>query len=280
MTQMTARAGIQKHGKRAEAAMMQEFAQFEHLGVYEAVDATKLTFAERNGALRAINLIKEKRDGNIKGRIVADGSGQRSLYDKSETASPTVSTNALVLTIIVDAHENRDVGTADVAGAYLKADMNDFVIMKFTGESVDILCEMNPAHTPFVVIENGKKALYVRLVKAIYGCVQSALLWSKLFYGTPQQLGFVLNLYGPCIANCVINGKQCTIAWYVDDMKISHVGPKVVTDIIDKLEGHFGKMTVTRGKKHIFLGMNIRHTDERTAVVTIMKQYLQNLMKV
>ena len=121
MTQMTARAGIQKLGKLAEAALMQEFAQFETLGVYVAVDATKLTYAERKGAIRAINLVKEKRDGTIKGRTVADGSGQRSLYDKSKTASPTVSTNALILTIIVDAHEQRDVGTADVAGAYLKA---------------------------------------------------------------------------------------------------------------------------------------------------------------
>jgi hypothetical protein len=34
---------------------------------------------------------------------------------------------------IKDAREGRDVATADVAGAYLKADMDDFVIMKFTG---------------------------------------------------------------------------------------------------------------------------------------------------
>ena len=277
MTQMTARAGIQKHGKLAEAALMQEFAQLESLDVYEAVNAAKLTPAERKGALRAINLIKEKRDGNIKGRTVADGSVQRTLYDKSETASPTVSTNALVLTIIVDAHEGRDVGTADVAGAYLKADMKDFVIMKFTGASVDILCKMNPAHIPFVVIENGKKVLYVRLVKAIYGCVQSALLWFKLFYGTLQKMGFVINPYDPCIANCLIDGKQCTIAWYVDDMKISHVDPAVVTSIIDKLEKRFDKMTVTRGKEHVFLGMNIRYTEKRTAVVT-MKQYLQEAL--
>jgi hypothetical protein len=85
------------------------------------------------GALRAINLIKEKRDGRLKGRTVADGRPQRSLYTKYETASPTVSTDALMLSIMIDAHEGRDVATADVAGAYLKADMDDFVIMKFTG---------------------------------------------------------------------------------------------------------------------------------------------------
>ena len=108
--------------------------------------------------------------------------------------------------------------------------MKDYVIMKFTGVLVDILCEMNPKYIPFVVIENSVKVLYVRLSKVIYGCVQSALLWYKLFYSHLRKLGFELNLYNPCIATKMINGKQCTIAWwYVDDMKISHVDANVVT---------------------------------------------------
>lgn len=45
--------------------------------------------------------------------------------------------------------------------------------------------------------------------------------------------------------------------WYVEDNKISCVEPKVVTKIIARVEERFGKMTVTWGKKHVFLGMNI-----------------------
>ena len=277
MNQMTAKAGIKKHGKAAEAALMREFAQLEELDVYEPVSANSLTREQRTGALRAINLIKEKRDGRLKGRTVADGRPQRSLYDKSQTASPTVSTDALMLSIMIDAHEGRDVATADVAGAYLKADMDDFVVMKFTGESVDILCNMNPEHTNFVSNEKGNKVLYVRLVKAIYGCVKSALLWYDLFHNTLKEMGFVLNPYDSCIANCTINGKQCTIAWYVDDNKISHVDPDVVTSIIEKIEERFDKMTVTRGTEHIFLGMHIHYTGKGTAVIT-MKEYLKEAL--
>ena len=195
MTQMTAKAGIKKHGAAAVAALMNEFAQLEDLGVYEAADTTLLTQQERMAALRAINLIKEKSDGRLKGCTVADGSVQRSLYDKSETASPTVSTDALLLTIITDAHKGRDVATADIAGAYLKADMDDFVLMKFTGESVDILCELNPKHLPFVVMEKGGKALFVKLVKAIYGCVKLALMWYEVFHLSLKEMGFTLNPY-------------------------------------------------------------------------------------
>jgi hypothetical protein len=44
--------------------------------------------------------------------------------------------------------------------------------------------------------------------------------------------------------------------------------------IINKLEGRFDKMTVTRGKEHVFLGMKIRYTEERTAIIT-MRSYLE-----
>ena len=86
-----------------------------------------------------------------------------------------------MLSILADAYELRDVATADVAGAYLKADMDDFVLMKFVGTSVKILCDLNPKHREFVVIENGVEILYVRLIKALYGCVKSALLWYEMF---------------------------------------------------------------------------------------------------
>jgi hypothetical protein len=101
-----------------------------------------------------------------------------------------VGTDALMLSIMIDANKNRDVlATADVIGAYLKALMEDFVLMKFVGNSVDILCKMNPAHTKNVTTENGVKVLYVRLIKAIYGCVKSALLRYDLFHGHLKEMG-------------------------------------------------------------------------------------------
>jgi len=63
MNQMTVKVGIKKHGKAAEAALMKEFAQLEELDVYKPIGANSLTRDKQGtGALRAINLIKEKRD--------------------------------------------------------------------------------------------------------------------------------------------------------------------------------------------------------------------------
>jgi hypothetical protein len=257
MTQMTATAGIKKHGQRAVDALLKEFCQLDDKSVFAAVDANSLSPAQKAAALRAINLIKEKRDGELKGRSCADGSAQRALYTKEQSASPTVSTDALMLSLMVDAKERREVATADVVGAYLLADMDEYVLLKLFGESVDIMCTVNKKYKYFVVVERGKKVLYLQLLKALYGCVRSALLWYELFAGTLKEMGFVLNPYDPCVANKIIEGSQCTIAWYVDDTKISHVNANMVTDVIERIEEKFGKMTVTRGRHHVFLGMDI-----------------------
>jgi hypothetical protein len=87
-------------------------------------------------------------------------------------------------------------------------------------------------------------------------------------------LGYVLNDYDPCVANKMINGKQSTIAWYVDDNKISHEDPKVNSETVRIIEETFGKMTVTRGKKHVFLGMNVTYNDNGSATIN-MKDYLK-----
>ena len=117
-TQMTAKAGIKKHGDKAVDALMAEFSQLERKNVFEAIDASTLTVEQKKAALRAINLIKEKRCGKLKGRACADGSKQRQHYAKEDTTSPTMATDALMLTLMVDAKEKRNVATADVEGAY------------------------------------------------------------------------------------------------------------------------------------------------------------------
>ncbi|KAG7372996.1 reverse transcriptase RNA-dependent DNA polymerase [Nitzschia inconspicua] len=129
----------------------------------------------------------------------------------------------------------------------------------------------------FVVMKNSFKTPSVRFLKALYGCVKSALLWYNLLASTLIGMGFELNPYDSCVANKMVNGKQCTVAWYVDDNKISHVNPQVVTNVITAIEGHFGKMTVTRGP-HKCLGMDITFNSDGTVGI-LMKDYLKGVIK-
>ena len=55
-----------------------------------------------------------KRDGTVKGRTVAGGNKQQDYIGKEEASSPTVSTEAVVLTSVIEASEDRDVATIDI----------------------------------------------------------------------------------------------------------------------------------------------------------------------
>jgi hypothetical protein len=90
------------------------------------------------------------------------------------------------------------------------------------------------------------------------------------------RVGFTINPYNACVANKIINDQQCTIIWHVDDLKISHVKPSVVSDIIRKLEEVFGQeapLTITRGKYHKYLGMYL-HFSRKGKVTVDLKKFV------
>jgi len=183
---------------------------------------------------------------------------------KEETSSPTVSTEALFLTCVIDAEEGRDVATVDVPGAFMHADMNETVWVQLVGTMAELLIKIDPAkYGPYATHEQGRTVLYVCLKKALYGTLQAVLLFWKLLSTKLQEWGYTINPYDWCIANKMIAGKQCTVAWHVDDLKISHVSLDVVTGVIAQLNEEFGTLTpltVTRGKKHDYLGMTIDYS--------------------
>jgi hypothetical protein len=113
----------------------------------------------------------------------------------------------------------------------------------------------------------------------MYGCVKSALSWYKVFTLTLEDMGIVLNPYKPCMANCMIKGKQCTIAWYVDVNMISHVDPEVVSMVIAKIETVFDKMTVTRCKDHNFLGMKVHFLDDNKAIINMKTHISEGILE-
>jgi hypothetical protein len=53
---------------------------------------------------------------------------------------------------------------------------------------VKLFCQLDPSFEKFVVKENGQKVLYVQLDKALYGCVQSVLLWYELYFTTLKDM--------------------------------------------------------------------------------------------
>ena len=110
----------------------------------------------------------------------------------------------------------------------------------------------------YVVIEKGKMVLYVQLLKALYGCLRSALLFYRKPLDELEYRGFILNPYDPCVVNKMIGGKEFTITWHVDNLNISHVDKKVVDKMIKWMKGLYVQdMWIYIGKNHDYLGMII-----------------------
>ena len=156
----------------------------------------------------------------------------------------------------IDKLEGQDVAVLDIPEAYLSADMDDELHVVFRGTLEDMMVVADPAlYRPFVSYETGKPVLYVRLHKSLYGCLKSALLLYEKLVGDLESYGFRINPYDPYVANTMIGGKQSTVCWHMDDLKISCVDANEVTKMIQWLESEYGDMHGSSGKIHDYLGM-------------------------
>jgi len=147
--------------------------------VLDGVDPDKLISNQKRKALRAVNLIKQKRNGTVKRRMCENGAPHRKFVPREEGRSPTMSLKSLMALLMINAHEKRAVSIFDVPGAYLQTEppKSKFVLLLLEGQYVDFMVEINPEYTDGVRTVNGKNALYLWILKTIYGMIEFTLLW-------------------------------------------------------------------------------------------------------
>ena len=255
-TQVPIRRGLKLFGSQGMNAVKAELRQLNDLKV---MAAKPLTVAQKREALGYLMFLKRKRSGKIKARGCADGRPQWAYIPQEDARAPTVSTEAVFMTAVIDAMENRTVAVVDIPGAFMQADMDPGVYMHIDGAMAELLLEIDYAmYQPHMVREKGKPVIYVELLKALYGTLRAARLFWETLSGKLQEWGFILNPYDSCVANKYVNGQQCTITWHVDDLKISHVEEDVVRSVIQKIHKEFGQhsdLSMHIGKRHDYLGM-------------------------
>ena len=142
-TQISVKARIKRFGQRALNALITKYEQLPDLEVFAPLDAKTLPWKVKKAALHAIYLIKEKRTGKLKGHTIADGQKHRPLYEKHEISSHVLSQDGFMGSLAIDTHEERYIGIADVTDAFLKADQEDYVVVKFQASAIDALLQIN-----------------------------------------------------------------------------------------------------------------------------------------
>ena len=124
--------------------------------------------------------LKEKRDGSIKGRTVAGGNKQRDYISKEDASSPTVATESVLLTCIIDAEEGRDVAVINIPNAFIQTrieDEKDMATIKLRGVLVDILVAIAPeVYKQYASKDKkGVSQLIVQCQNALYGTMIASL---------------------------------------------------------------------------------------------------------
>jgi hypothetical protein len=153
--------------------------------VFEPIHIKEMTTLERKRSMESLIFLAEKRDETIKARMCANGSTERTYIAREEATSPTTATDAILITGVINAKQQRDVMTLDVPNAFVQTPIprtGDKIIMKIRGSLVDILIEICPGiYDKYVVKEGKQQILYVRILMALYGMLIASILWYKTF---------------------------------------------------------------------------------------------------
>ena len=71
--------------------------------------------------------------------------------------------------------------------------------------------------------------------------MKSALWFYQKLKVDLESYDFSINPYNPCVPNAIIKGKQMTVTWYVDNLKVSHEDPAEITKFANYLAVIYGK---------------------------------------
>jgi hypothetical protein len=282
LAQISLKQALKLWGDDAKRAVEAEAKQLHWRKSFKPVHRKDLTATQLKQILESHMFLTKKRDGLVKARKVAGGNKQRDYIAKEDASSPTCATESVLLSCAIDAKENRESAVVDIPNAFIQTvveDEKDKVVIRIRGMMVDVLCKIAPdVYEPYVAYDKkGNKQLLVICLNALYGTMVASLLYYKKFTSSLRSKAFTMNPYDPCVWNKMVNKEQLTIVFHVDDCKLSHRDPKVLDETIEWLRQDYesifedgsGKMKVSRGKVHKYLGMTLDYSTPGECKITM-----------
>jgi hypothetical protein len=147
MEQLSVNSAIKKWGSVAEGAGLKEAAQLHWRDTFKPRKMSELSREQKQRLLPSHMFVVLKRTGKAKARLVAGRNVQRDFMSKEGTCSPTAATEAVLLTSIVNATEERDVAIVDIPNAFIQTwveNEKDRVILQILGKVVEWLVPIAP----------------------------------------------------------------------------------------------------------------------------------------
>ena len=250
------KGALKTHGDAALNALLIECTSLLSKSTFHPIAKKTLTEDQVKSVIRSSCFLKEKNtpEGTFE-KLKAGGDQQdKSIYTIEETSSPTVSAAAVFVTAAIAAHEKRQIMTMDVETAYLNAKMIEGkpVYMRLDPLITSILTQLDAKYDQY---KDSKGSVIVKLDRALYGCVESAVLWYKDLRETLEADGYQVNPYDLCVFNKVYLSEQVTVIFHVDDLMSACVLQAALEELYKMMIRKYNKVKVTRGLRHSYLGM-------------------------
>ena len=229
---------------------------------------SSLTTKQRNEAIPSHMMIKEKIkiDENektikiMKARLVAGGDKMTSeMYKVEDSSSGVMRSETLNIILGIAAHENLPLTILDIKQAFLWGTLTDEVFMYINSDIAQHFCRLKPEWSKYLTSE-GK--LYVRLLKPLYGLIQAPKIFYDHLTNTLLKMGFVCvggNIDSGLFKKQREDGTYIILGIHVDDLGLvsTFEEGRWFEDELNQVYGKFGNVTVQRGDKVKWLGIEI-----------------------
>ena len=81
-----------------------------------------------------------------------------------------------------------------------------------------------------------------------------------------------------CVANKQIDGEQCTIVWYVDDLKVSRKDEKVVKSVMNTIDMKFRGQVAKICNNHTYLKIDLTYNEDKTVNIEMI-EYVKEVIQ-
>ena len=152
--------------------------------------------------------------------------------------------------------------TINIMVAYIYINSDEEVIMILKWILAELLVSIDPnLYSKYVLIEKLVKVLYVRLQKALYGFLCSALLFYLKLVTELKNNDFSIKIYNPCVEDKIVNEVMTTVVWHIDDPKVLHKDSFEVIKFSQYLSTIYGdKIKLHRVNVHYCLYMDLYYS--------------------
>lgn len=161
----------------------------------------------------------------------------------------------LMACCIISLIKNRQVVTCDIPGVFLRLNWpaDKPTCLRFDGTMIDMLCEIdNSLKDKIIHTKIGQKFMFGKLNKAVYGTLLGPILFYEKLAVQIHEWGYVMNPYNVRTFDEMVNGKQITVKFFVDNLHTSCENmstiDSLIKDLNNKFKTNFQELAVTKGK--------------------------------